>query len=230
MIALLPILFRRLACWLCLAIPGAALGQSTVTNAVFNNLNLAIPDGNLGGIANTQTIAGLTGDITSIQVGLNIVGTGDGAFNGDYYALLVNGSGAFAVLLNRSGVTAGNPFGYADNGFNVTFDDTGADIHLYQNDAYTTNGIGQLTGTWAPDGRDTSPLTVLDTTARTAPLSNFIGTSPNGMWTLFLVDASNGGTGELAGWSLDIQTVPEPGMTKLLLLGLLLAAGLSKRR
>jgi hypothetical protein len=207
------------------------LGQSTVTNVSFDNLNLPIPDGNLSGIANTQTITGLSGTISSIQVGLNITGTGDGAFNGDFYALLVNSSDAFAVLLNRSGVTASNPWGYSDNGLNVIFSDAAPDIHLYQNGAFATNGLGQLTGTWAPDGRDASPLTVLDTTARTAMLSNFIGSSPNGTWTLFLVDASNGGTGELSSWSLDIQTVvPEPGVTRLLLLGLVLAAAMCKRR
>ena len=220
----------RLCCWLCLAVPCLALGQSTFTNAFFNNLNLAIPDGNLGGIANTQTITGLTGNITSIQVGLNLVGTGDGAFNGDFYALLVNNSGAYSVLLNRVGVTSANPFGYADNGMNVTFADTGSDIHLYQNGAYATNGAGQVTGTWSPDGRNVNPLAVLDTTPRTAPLSDFIGTSPDGMWTLFLVDASNGGTADLAGWSLDISTaVPEPGTMGLVLLGAGLAAGLRRR-
>jgi hypothetical protein len=231
MTALIPVIIRRCACWLCLAVPCLAAGQSTFTNAVFNNLNLAIPDGNLSGMANTQTISGLSGTITSIQVGLNLVGTGDGAFNGDYYALLVNSSGAFSILLNRVGVTAGNPFGSADNGMDVMFADTGSDIHLYQNGAYTMNGNGQLTGTWAPDGRDISPLSVLDTTPRTALLSNFIGTDPNGMWTLFLVDASNGGTAELSDWSLEISTaVPEPGMMGLVLVGVGLLAGLRKRK
>jgi subtilisin-like proprotein convertase family protein len=231
MTSFLPVLIRRAACWLCLVAPCVAMGQSTFTNAVFDNLDLSIPDGNLGGVANTQTISGLSGNITGIQVSLDIVGTGDGAFNGDYYVLLVNSSDTYAVLLNRVGRTAGNPFGYADNGLDVTFDDSGSDIHLYQNGAYATNGLGQVTGTWAPDGRYVPPNSSLDTTPRTALLSNFLGTSPNGMWTLLLVDASNGGTGELAGWSLDISTaVPEPGVAGLLSLGLILVAGISRRR
>ena len=64
---------------------------------------------------------------------LDIAGTGDGAFNGDYYAELVNGAGGFAVLLNRAGVSSANSFGYGDNGFNVTLNDTAAqDIHFCQ--------------------------------------------------------------------------------------------------
>jgi len=47
---------------------------------------------------------------------------------------------------------------------------------------------------------------------------------------LFLVDASNGGTADLAGWSLDISTaVPEPGTMGLVLLGAGLVAGLRRR-
>lgn len=219
------------AAWLCLALPFAGLAQDSA-DLSFQNLDLAIPDGNLSGMANSQTISGLSGDIVSLTVSLDIVGTGDGAFNGDYYATLVNSDGGFAVLLNRPGVTAENPFGYADDGMDVTFDDSGDDIHLYQDDAYTLNPDGQLVGAWAPDGRDVSPLDVLDTDPQTAMLSDFNGTSADGAWTLFIADCSSGATGELAGWSLDIQTepVPEPAASQLVLLGAALAIVARLRR
>ncbi len=220
----LSIYLLRCAAWLCLALPFAGLAQYSGSFS-YQNLNLAIPDGNLSGLANSQTVSGLSGEIVSITVGLDIVGTGDGAFNGDYYATLVNSDGGFAVLLNRPGVTAENPFGYADNGMDITFDDSGDDVHDYQDFTYTLDSAGQLLGTWAPDGRNVSPLDVLDTTPQTAMLSDFYGTSADGTWTLFVADCSNGATGELAGWSLDIQTiaVPEPTAIPLALIGGVLA-------
>lgn len=216
----------RLFFWLCLAVSSAALGQVT-TNFAFNNINLAIPDNNPNGAQNSQTITGLSGSISSIQVSLDIAGTGDGAFNGDYYAELVNGAGGFAVLLNRAGVSSANSFGYGDNGFNVTLNDTAAqDIHFYQNFSYDTNASGQLTGTWQPDGENISPLSnpsAFDNALQnqTAMLSSFDGDSPNDTWTLFLADLSQGGTGQVVSWSLDITTAPEPSETSLFAVGLI---------
>ena len=71
-----------------------------------------------------------------------------GGYNGDLYANVQHGSG-MSVLLNRVGVTDGEPFGYDDSGMNVTFaDSAAADIHYYQ--AAASPGI---TGgaSWQPD-------------------------------------------------------------------------------
>jgi hypothetical protein len=144
--------------------------------------------------------------------------------------MLENSSGAFSILLNRAGVTADNPWGYADNGMNVIFSDGSPDFHLYQTAGYATNGAGQVTGTWGPDGRNVLPLAALDTSPRTAPLADFLGTPADGTWTLFLVDASSGGTGELAGWSLTIATVPEPTSAELGLVAVIFAAAWKLRR
>jgi hypothetical protein len=217
---------RRLFFWLCLTASPAALGQVT-TNFTFNNVNLAIPDDNQFGVQNSQNIVGVPGSISSIQVSLDIAGTGDGAFNGDYYAELVNGAGGFAVLLNRVGVSSANSFGYSDNGFDVTFSDTAADdVHFYQNFSYDLNSNDQLTGAWQPDGENISPLS--DPSAfdnamsnQTAMLSSFDGDNPNDTWTLFLADLSQGGTGQVVSWSLDITTAPEPSETSLFAIGLI---------
>jgi hypothetical protein len=145
------------------------------------------------------------------------------------YVFLDGPNGGFAVLLNRSGVTTGNAFGYSDTGFNVTFDDSASynDIHFYQNFGYTLNGGGQLTGIWSSDGRAIDPLSAPATFATTQPsssLDSFDGTDPNGTWSLFLADLSGGGQSTLANWRLDIEAVPEPSACALLGIGILLVA------
>ncbi len=176
--------------------------------------NLLIPDGSALGVADTHVLTSQIGTISEVRITLNITGApgaGD-AFNGDFYAYLTHGTG-FAVLLNRPGRTAGNPFGYADTGFNVTFDDSpaGADIHNYQ--LVTNPGGGALSGIWSTDGRAVDPASVLDTTLRTASLASFNNLDPNGAWTLFVADVSPLGVGRLVSWQLEItgNSVPEPG-------------------
>src|SRR5262245_11807142 len=167
------------------------------TNFSFLNLNLAIPDGDLTGLADSHVISGISGTISSLQVSLNIAGTGDGAFNGDLYATLVNSSGGFAVLVNRLGRTGTSSFGYSDNGLDITLVDALPDVHLYRTSPYLLNGNGQLTGLWGTDGRNVNPLNVLDTDSQSATLSSFYGSPADGTWTLFVADASNGATMEL---------------------------------
>jgi hypothetical protein len=219
------------------AAPLAASGQLTTNVFNFTGLNLAIPDNDFNGVHNSQTVTGLSGSIADIQVSLDIAGTGAaGAFNGDYYAELVNNQGGFAVLLNRAGMSSANPFGYGDDGFSVTFSDSAAnDIHFYQNYSGGFNPGGQLIGTWQPDGENISPLS--DPSAfddalsqQTAMLSSFDGENPDGQWTLFLADLSEGGTAQVTGWSLAITTVPEPPEANLLAAGLVASLWFLRRR
>lgn len=222
-------------CWLLFTGPTAALAQAN-TSFTFNNLNLAIPDGDPNGVANSQNITGVSGSIASIQISLDIAGTGYGAFNGDLYAELVDGSGGLAVLLNRVGASSGNPAGYSDNGFAVTFDDAAAnDVHFYQSISYNLNSAGQLTGAWQPDGEDVSPLAnpaTFDNARQnqTAMLSSFYGHNPNETWTLFLADVSPGGTAQLVNWSITVTTVPEPGETRLFIGAMVCCAFILRRR
>jgi hypothetical protein len=230
--------FRR---WIFLcavaAAPLAVFGQLTTNIFNFTSLDLAIPDNDPNGVQNSQMITGLHGGISNIQVSLDIEGTGDdGAFNSDFYVELVNGAGGFAVLLNRAGMSSANPFGYGDNGFSVTFSDTAADdIHFYKNYSGGFNLDGQLTGVWQPDGENISPLS--DPSAfdaalsqQTAMLSSFDGGNPDGTWTLFLADLSEGGTGQIVSWSLDITTVPEPSEANFLAVGLVARLWFLRRR
>ena len=199
-----------------------------VTDSAGYSPNFAIPDNSLLGVSDTRVFSSSIASITDVRVTLNIAGapaSGD-AFNGDFYAYLTHSSG-FAVLLNRTGRTAANSFGYSDSGFNVTFDDSpaGADIHSYQ---LTTNpGGGTVAGIWGSDGRNVTPSTALVTTPRTAFLSSFNDLDPNGSWTMFVADVSSGGTGRLVSWGLEITgntAIPEPSPSvfAILLTGMLL--------
>ncbi|HEV8543975.1 MAG TPA: hypothetical protein VGR78_16410 [Verrucomicrobiae bacterium] len=174
-----------------------------------------IPDQNPFGVTDVHTITVAPGaTITDINVSLAIDGTGSGGFNGDLYVTLQHQSG-FSVLLNRPGARPGTPSGYSDSGLSVTFDDSSPnDIHSYRlvlSGDENTAISGALTGTWAPDGRNVDPDSVSPSSPRNALLNSFQGLALNGTWTLFVSDLSAGGTQRLDGWSMQVQTVPEPG-------------------
>jgi subtilisin-like proprotein convertase family protein len=182
--------------------------------------NRAVPDGNASGVALTTDLTGMIGIITHLTLSLNI----SGDYNGDLYAYLTGPNGGFAILLNRPGVRNGDAFGYGDTGFNITFDDSSSfnNLHFYQDFSYSLNGSNALNGTWSSDGRAIDPRSnpaVFSTNVPSAFLDSFDGTNPNGTWTLFLADLSNGGESTVAGWSLDITTVPEPLTCSLLGIG-----------
>lgn len=191
-----------------LAFLGAAaplLRAQSIENYTFTTNRLA-PDGNAAGLSDVRTLNSAIGNITSLTVGFQLTGE----FNGDLYVYLRHSSG-FTVLLNRPGKTSGNAAGYADSGFNVTFQDGAAngDVHVYQN--VTLPAAGQpLTGTWQPDGRTNDPATVTDASARTTALTNFNGLSAAGEWTLFVSDVASGGTNLLTQWSLQITGTAYP--------------------
>lgn len=185
-----------------------AHGQVFSTN-VTTTVGTAIPDGNPTGLTSTANISTLPGTITSISVTLDITG----GFNGDLYAYLAGPVGGFSVLLNRTGVTTGNSFGYSDPGFSVTFTDTAANsIHLYQANSPTFNGTGQLLGTWAPDGNEIDPQSnpSLFNANAANDLTSFLGNAANGNWTLFVADMSPGGQSTLVNWGMTVVTAPEP--------------------
>jgi subtilisin-like proprotein convertase family protein len=186
--------------------------QTVVTTSFTNNTVASIPAGNPVGVTEQFTVSGLGGSVTNVQLQLDITG----GFNGDLYAYLVDPAGQMAVLLNRAGVTSGNPFGYSDAGFNITLAATGNDIHYYDSYTPTITG-GQLTGTWAADGRNIDPQSagsVFGSTLPTAGLNLYSGLNGgdmNGTWTLFVADmVAGGGSPTLNSFVLTIMTVPEP--------------------
>jgi subtilisin-like proprotein convertase family protein len=204
---------------------GAASGAVITENYNFTGLGLSVPDGNPAGTLDIRTLSSTIQVIQSVQVTFSL----SGSFNGDLYAY-VSSESAVSVLLNRVGKTGVNPVGYSDDGFNVTFDDSAANnIHNYQTIVIPAGGA-PLTGIWQPDGRNVNPNVVTDATPADSLLSNFIGTSAAGTWTLFVADLSSGEIHTVDSWGLVItgDTVPEPAAP--LLLGTAAMAGLLGRR
>lgn len=211
-----------------LAIGTASVLQARVVfNTSYTGIDASVPDGDPSGLVNSQTVTGASGIISDVNITLTIGGTGFGAVNGDFYAYLAHGD-QIAILLNRPGRRSDDAMGYDDNGLDtVTFDDSGSngDVHTYRFQLFgdhsiaITPGLTPLTGTWAPDGRDVDPGSVLDGDSRTRTLGVFNGLDANGPWTLFLADMETGGTARLESWSLQITTtpVPEPHETALVL-------------
>jgi subtilisin-like proprotein convertase family protein len=192
--------------------------QTYTTNSYSQAVNTPLLDDNPNGASSTINVSGLFGTIVDLSVSLNMTN----GYNGDIYGYLYNSSsGGFAVLLNRVGVQSGDPFGYGDSGFHVLFTLSTNNIHYYQNQSYSLDGSGALLGTWGVDGRDIDPATnsaTLGNTDPTALLDSFIGTSPNGAWTMFLADMSGGYQSYWADWQINLVTVPEPSTFAQLLL------------
>ena len=201
-----------------LACVGSA--SAAVTTADFSwSVSTAIPDNNSSGLVSTKMITVDIASIDYITVSLEI----EGGWNGDYYAYLQHDTG-FSVLLNRPGRTAAKPAGSASSGMSITIGDTGIlDTHSFPNS-------GVITGSWQPDGRAIDPSLVLDSTVRTALLSDFSGINPNGTWTLFVADLATGDQGTLTSWGITItgEAVPEPSTP--MVLSVTLLAYLSRRR
>lgn len=189
------------------------LTAQTVDTHRFSAVNRPVPDGHASGLSDRRTIDSTVARISRLRVTLSIAGE----FNGDLYAYLRHvtpGTTNFCVLLNRAGKSASLPSGYADSGLSVTLDDAAAagDIHGYRATSPLAPGVA-LGGSWQPDGRNTNPQTVLETSPRTTNLGSFIGTDPDGEWTLFVADLEAGGTNLLASWELEISGPTAPAIT-----------------
>jgi subtilisin-like proprotein convertase family protein len=213
-----------LACLLAGTLPCAAAIPFTYTSPP---VNAQIPDASLSGFS---TYADLTPPpglrVNRAEVTLNL----SGGFNGDLYAYLWHEDPShlvgWSVLLNRSGRTDTDPFGYPDTGFSVTLTDSATtDIH-----SYGGAGGGPISGDFAPDARAANPLTATAGFPRTAFLNAFQGLAPEGLWVLFLADVSSGETTTLTDWGLRLELVPEPAAAPPAALALLALAAFRRRR
>lgn len=219
------------------AIKGAALTILLAGLPVFGQVVLTsswtgtqtIPDNNPAGVGFNFNLSDPATVIQNVSITLNL----SGGYNGDVYAYLSHGSG-FSVLLNRVGRSAANDSGYNNAGFAVTLSGSALpDIHQYQSQAPVYNGGGQLTGTFAADGRNIDPAsagTAFDTASRSSLLSSFNGINPNGTWTLFFVDRAFGNTETLNSFSVAVTAVPEPAQTGLAMGALIGVAAMVLRR
>jgi subtilisin-like proprotein convertase family protein len=200
----------------------ATVAVATADSFVFTDSNaLTVPDGNAVGTYEQISVSGLIGAVTNIQVSLDI----SGGFNGDLYAYLAGPQGQLAVLLNRPGLTGINPYGYTDAGFNITLDGAvdpsvaANNIHNYASGGPGSYGLlgGQVTGTYAADGRLVDPQAAgsvifgTSTANNLSVFNNLSSLAADGTWTLFIADlVPGGGTPTLNNVVLTVMTAPEP--------------------
>ena len=176
--------------------------------------------------------------INSVTISLDITG----GRNGDRYAYLTGPNGQMTVLFNRVGLSAANNnlTGYGNTGFLVTFDNAASNgnVHFYGNTP-PVNGLGQVTGSWVPDGRNINPQSLpsaFDSASTSANLAVFNGLNAfnqDGAWTLFVADVAAGGgasTLNLNDALLTITTVPEPSTVALAVVGGLTLLAVRRRR
>lgn len=185
---------------------GTVHAVTTLSEQFSSTASELIQDDDLTGFVRTIKVSSNLTVLNSVRV---VVET-TGGWNGDLYAYLWH-DGVICILLNRPGRTLSLPDGSATSGMVLEFSDTALiDVH---------NAVGPLNGIFQPDGRNVHPLSSLDSSPRTDRLSDFIGTSPNGAWRLFIADVSPGEEATLTGWSVILTgsaLVPEPGISLLL--------------
>jgi subtilisin-like proprotein convertase family protein len=148
---------------------------------------------NYGGTIN---VANLKGPITHVSATLYGVSH---TYPHDLDVLLMGPTGKKVMLMSG----AGN--GTDVNNITLTFDDNAP--------AMIPAGADMLAGTYKPSNYlDTAmpspaPSKPYDT------LADFIGQSPNGWWRLFVYDHANQDGGQIAGWTVNIQTTGMLGIT-----------------
>ena len=234
MLTIKPMFLAALATvWL---LDGVAQGQSSSFSQT-NSVNAAVSGGYVP-VSSSMTVSGLSGVTSEVQVTLNITN----GYNGTLYAYLTDPNGQISILLNDAGTGTNSAlgytaFGYNDAGFNIVLSDGANNVHDYQlGGAYNLNGANQLTGTWAPDGRNISPQSdpgAFDTASTAADLSVFDYLNPNGIWTLTVADVGSGGgsgTSTFVSWGLTVVTVPEPQTLALMAGGVGMLLALKRRR
>jgi subtilisin-like proprotein convertase family protein len=169
---------------------------STNWNSGFANSGL-IPDGNLSGWSDTRNVSTMpAGVLQGVAVDLQLTS----GWTGDLYAYLIHNSG-FAVLLNQVG-TPTLTLGYGAATVNASLvDGSSWNGNLISGNIHNYGGGSIVSGYWNPD----NPNLLANS------LASFVGTSPNGSWSLFIADLSTGGLTTVQSWGLqmDIVAVPE---------------------
>lgn len=162
-------------------------------SAVFNGVNVAIPDGDPIGVVNVQNVGGIGGTVMGLDVFLSkVCFKVDHTWVGDLIISLSNPAGDVVVLLDRPGYPA-TMVGCGGENLEIC--------------------IVPGTGNEAENVCNTLPAISGDYTAFNGAdlgLFNSVGGSPNGSWKITLSDNEQIDTGMLVDWKLIFNTGPVP--------------------
>lgn len=179
-------------------------GHADAQNYVYPS-SITIPNTTLlQGPASTYpapiTVSGAGTTLTNLTVTFNNLSH---AYPDDLDILLVGPGGQNVLLMSDSG----GYFSIAN--LTLTFSDSAT--------GFLGDESQLVSGTYKPTNYDANFM--VDSFAAPAPtsgpygstLSAFNGTNPNGVWSLYIIDDTQGNNGVMAGgWSMNIAAVPEP--------------------
>jgi uncharacterized delta-60 repeat protein/uncharacterized repeat protein (TIGR01451 family) len=144
-------------------------------------------------------VRNMGGTITKVSVTVSNLSHG---FPADIDMMLVSPAGEKAVLMSDAGGTSANPNPLSN--VTITFDSTAATVlpataRITPGSYRPANYAGLGTADAFPPPAPAMPYTNTD-------LSIFIGATPNGIWSLYVVDDNTLDVGSIKGWSVTIQT------------------------
>lgn len=177
---------------------GSARGD---TLRATNASPIITPDSGVASLyPSTVSFGGVRGTITAVRVTLNYVSH---SFPDDYDILLVGPGGQSAILMSDAGGDHNTPAQGLTH-CNVTLTDL-ATLPLPDADQITTGDYRPTNYSVGGNPQDTFPPNAARTYS--SSLTVFNKTSPNGTWSLYVVDDAAGDTGTIAGgWTLELDT------------------------
>jgi subtilisin-like proprotein convertase family protein len=171
----------------------AAVGSVRADTLTFSNTSaITTPDSGQASLYPSQIGLGLNdGTITAVRVTLHNI---THAYPGDYDILLVGPGGQRALLMSDRGED------HALNNVTITLSEFGPPLPYaaqITTGTYRPTNYEGATETFPPNGPLSYP----------ASLAVFNNTSPNGLWSLYVVDDTGGDAGSInGGWALEIDT------------------------
>lgn len=202
----------------------AGLAQADVyTGGTSGNLVDATGDNNpatAGSASFTLAVSGVVNSTISSFNSLTV--TMGHSWAGDLVMTLTSPSGAVADIVVRPGVTTATNVGTGTNFGASAATAAGTATYTFVQSGGLNLIPAPTSGVYAPGSYNilsaVNPLVVAPG-ASGLGYAAFNGLDVNGTWTLTVRDLATGDTGTVAGWSMDITTVPTPGAAALIGLG-----------
>lgn len=206
---------RRSIWFACAAVLGASQCIPAVADIVDNSGGaLIVPDNDPAGITGVIEISD---NELIADVDVNLFGVTH-SWVGDLIIRITSPGGTTADIIVRTGDTTGGSGDSSDLNGDYTFSDGGSDWWAAANAAGSSDSIAA--GTYEATTTNGGVVSLA---------AAFAGEETAGTWTLFASDNSNGDTGSISGWGLNItsSTIPEPTFPTVL--GLLAVLGVGRR-